>query len=136
MMVRNNKALVRRFIREVWGQGNLDLVDELVATDHVHHLSRRDVRGPDGVMELVKWFRAFLPDLTIDIHNIIGEGNTVVAYFTFHGTDKGGYGGRPASQKQVAYQGIDIFRLDRGRIVERWGIVDTASLLQQIGDAA
>ena len=44
--------------------------------------------------------------------------------------------GHPPSGKQVVFSGIDIFRLAEGKIVERWGIVDTVSLLYQIGAMA
>jgi hypothetical protein len=54
MTVEDNRALVRRFINEVWSLGNLDLIHELVAKEHVHHLSRRDIEGPAGVRQLVQ----------------------------------------------------------------------------------
>lgn len=132
MSLKDNKAVVQRFIEEVWGAGNLNLVDKLVADEHVHHLSRRDVKGPDGVKELVIWFHKFLPDVQVDIHDLIAEGQKVVIYFRFNGTDTGGYRNHPPSGKHVTYDGIDIFRLSDGMITERWGIVDTVSLLYQI----
>jgi predicted ester cyclase len=64
---------------------------------------------------------------------VIAEGDRVVVYFTLQGTDTGGYMDRPPSNQPVSYAGIDIFRIRDGRIVERSGIVDTASLLHQIG---
>lgn len=134
MPVEEHKAIVLRFLQEVWGEGNLNMVDELVAKDHVHHLSRRDAHGPDGVKQLVSWFRSFLPDVKIRVKDWIAEGDRVVVYFAFSGTDAGGgYRDNPPSGHPVEYDGIDIFRVRDGRIVERWGIVDTVTMLHQIG---
>jgi len=134
MSVEENKAIVLRFLQEVWGEGNLNMVDELVAQGHVHHLTRRDVHGPDGVKNLVSWFRGFLPDVRIGVRDLLAEGDRVVVYFTFSGTDTGGgYRDNPPSGNPVEYDGIDIFRVRDGRIVERWGIVDTITMLRQIG---
>ena len=71
--------------------------------------------------------------MQIDIHELLAEEDKVVAYFTFNGTDLGGYGAHPPSDKRVTYSGMGIFRLAEGKIVERWGIVDTVSMLNQIG---
>jgi steroid delta-isomerase-like uncharacterized protein len=133
MSVEENKVIVLRFLEDVWGKGNLNIVEEIVADDHVHHLTRRDRHGPEGVKELVSGFRNFLPDLHIAINDLIGEGDKIVVYFTFSGVDKGGYWGKPPSGNSVTYSGIDIFRVSGGKIVERWGIVDTISLMRQIG---
>ena len=132
MSVEENKVIVLRFLKDVWGKGNLNIVEEIVADDHVHHLTRRD-RHPEGVKELVSGFRNFLPDLQIAVIDLIGEGDKIVVYFTFSGVDKGGYWGKPPSGNSVTYSGIDIFRVTGGKIVERWGVVDTMSMMRQIG---
>ncbi|MGD8752119.1 MAG: ester cyclase [Anaerolineales bacterium] len=133
MSVEDNKIIVLRFLEDVWGNGNMSIVDEMIANNHVHHLSRRDVYGPEGVRQLVSWLRTFLPDLQITIHDLVAEADKVVIYFSFSGTDKGGYRDHPPSGNSVTYRGIDIFRVAGGKIVERWGIVDTISMMYQIG---
>ena len=133
MSEEENKMIVRRFLEDVWGQGNLSLVDDMIAEDHVHHLTRRDVDSPEGVKQLVTWFRIFLPDLQIAVKDVVAEADKVVIYFAFLGTDTGGYRDRPPSGQAVVYDGIDIFRLAGGKIVERWGVIDTLSMMYQIG---
>ncbi len=133
MSLQESKALVIRFLEDVWAGGDLDAVDELVAADHVHHLANRDAHGPEGVKQLVAWFRKFLPDLRISVQDLIAEGDRVMVYFSFSGTDTGGYMENPPTGNRVQYDGIDIFRLREGRIVERWGIADTIRMMHQIG---
>ena len=71
LWVKESKAIVLRFLKEVWESGNLSLVDELVAQGHVHHLTTKDVHGPDGVKQLVSWLRGFLPDMEIRVEDLI-----------------------------------------------------------------
>ena len=46
MSFEKNKALARRYQEEVWGKGNLSLIDELVAAE-----ARRRLRLSDGRLE-------------------------------------------------------------------------------------
>lgn len=50
MTSEQNKAIVRRTLEEPW-EGNLDVIDELVASDYVGHdpAAPEPLRGPEGV---------------------------------------------------------------------------------------
>ncbi len=48
MSVEENKAIVLSFLKDVWGMGNLSLVDEIVADEHVHHFTLLD--GFDAIL--------------------------------------------------------------------------------------
>jgi predicted ester cyclase len=41
--------------------------------------------------------------------------------------------GIPATGKQVTLSGIDILRIENGKIAERWAEYDNLGLLQQLG---
>ena len=41
--------------------------------------------------------------------------------------------GVSATERQVSFEFIHIFRLAEGRIVERWGLVDAMGLMMQLG---
>lgn len=133
MSTEQNKILVQRFLTEVWVQGNLDNLEQMIAASHVHHLTRRQFYGPQGVRELVIQFRTFLTDVQITIHDLLADGDKVVAYFIFSGIDRGGTMGHPLSGKPVSFAGIDIFQVADDQIVARWGIVDSLSVLYQTG---
>jgi predicted ester cyclase len=49
-----------------------------------------------------------------------------------YGVHFGGYRDHPPSGEAVSFNGIDIFSLAGGKILERWGIVDTISMTRQI----
>jgi hypothetical protein len=73
-------------LEEVWEQGNLDGLEEIIAETHVHHLTRRDAYGPEGVKQLVLRFRTFLSAVQITIHDLLVDGDKVVAYFVYAAT--------------------------------------------------
>jgi predicted ester cyclase len=44
----------------------------------------------------------------------------------------GDFLGVPATGKQLQVRGIEIWRLADAKIVERWGVVDVAGVMEQI----
>jgi predicted ester cyclase len=78
-------------------------------------------------------FRAAFPDWHSDPGLVIGEGDLVVEQFTASGTQRGEIMGVPATGRTVRLNGINVFRVRDGRIVERWGRLDDLGLLSQLG---
>jgi steroid delta-isomerase-like uncharacterized protein len=73
------------------------------------------------------------PDLTIDIDELVGEGDEVVWRITASGTHNGPFQGVPATGKSVKFGAHYTFRFEHGKIVERWSTIDRLSVLVQIG---
>jgi steroid delta-isomerase-like uncharacterized protein len=73
------------------------------------------------------------PDLTIHIDDLVAETDKVVWRITVTGTHKGTFQGVPPSGKSVKFGAHYTFRLEHGKIVERWSTLDRLSLLVQIG---
>jgi hypothetical protein len=71
MSIEENKAIVRRWSEELWSQGDLAVVDELVSPDYVRHDPGDPfpARGRDDIKRLVGMLRTMLPDLTIEIRH-------------------------------------------------------------------
>ncbi|HEY6041472.1 MAG TPA: ester cyclase, partial [Anaerolineae bacterium] len=61
------------------------------------------------------------------------EGDKVVTRITGQGTMKGTFAGMTATNKHASWSEIHISRFKDGKIVEHWGIVDQAGMLQQLG---
>jgi len=49
------------------------------------------------------------------------------------GRDKGGYIGVPPTGKKVSFAGVGILRFASGKVLERWTIADSLTLLHQLG---
>jgi len=134
-MSAENKAIARRFIEEVWNNGNLAVLDELVATNLVDHNPSTPGQGSgvEGFKQVFSTFRTAFPDLHFTVEDMVAEGDKVVSRVTARGTHKGEFAGIAPTGKQGAAEAIDITRIAGGKIVERWGIVDQLGLLQQLG---
>ena len=131
-------ATARRFFEEVFSQGDLDLVDELVAPDYVGHPSgpEEQLRGPQGVKEYIGRLREGVPDLTLTIEDQVADGDKVATRWTARGTHDGELLGAAPTGRTATITGITIQRSGAGgRIVEGWTSWDMLGMLQQLGIA-
>lgn len=124
-----NKTAVRACFANA-SQGNYDALHEIVSEDYVLH---PDEVGFDGLTELVESYRSTIGDLTVRIDQQFTDGDFVATRFTVLGTHAGELMGAPASGKQLAVSGLTISRCRDGRIAEEWELIDTMSLLRQVG---
>ena len=129
-----NKGVVRRMHAEVWSNGNLDVVGELVTEDFVCHFAvGPEWRGPSGLKDRVSELRSAFPDWNERIEDIIAEGDRVVTRFTSTGTNLGEFQGVAASGRKVKIAELAVFRLVNGKIAEQWLIPDQIEMRRQIG---
>jgi predicted ester cyclase len=90
MGTEENKALYRRYIQEVFNEGRIELLDELLSPDYVYRDAPPGVPpGAAAVAEVVRMFRAAFPDLHISIEAQVAEGDKVVSLATTRGTHTG-----------------------------------------------
>jgi steroid delta-isomerase-like uncharacterized protein len=136
MSTEQNKTLVRRYWEEVWNNGNLAAVNQLIATDFDGHPlpGEPDVgRGPAGQKQLVGMYRTAFPDLRMTIEDLTAEGDRVAVRWTARGTQTGEMMGIPATGKPTTVTGMVLNRLADGKIAEGWGNFDALGMLQQLG---
>jgi predicted SnoaL-like aldol condensation-catalyzing enzyme len=135
MSIEENKATARRWSEELWGQGNLAVADEIVAPDYVRHDTGDPfpARGPEDVKKIVGMLRGMLPDLRIEVEDVIAEDDKVVIRYTGVATDTNGYMGEEPTGKVIRAPAIQVFRFDHGMIVESWAVRDDLGTLRQLG---
>lgn len=130
-----NCALVRRFIDEIFNAGNFDAVDEILATDYVHHdpTTQEFGSGMEGFKRLIEYYRAAFPDLEIRFDDQFASGDRVVDRWTGRGTHQGEMMGIPRTDRPVTATGMSIHRIADGRIAETWNLYDAAGVMRQLG---
>jgi steroid delta-isomerase-like uncharacterized protein len=131
-----NKALARRSLEEVWNQGNLAVIDELVAPNATFHdpsVPGGKFTGPEGLRQFVQIYRGAFPDVRITINDQVAEGDKVVTRWTATGTNSGQLMGIAPTGKQATVTGVDIDRYEAGKVVEAWANYDMFGMLQQLG---
>jgi steroid delta-isomerase-like uncharacterized protein len=134
MSAEENKAIVRRFWG-VWEEGNIDLVDELLAPDYINHTpaSPDQPTGPEGVKGVVAMFRSAIPDLRVVVEDMIAEGDKVVVRYTLEGTHEGELFGVPPTGQRLSIKSIAVERVSDGKIREHWRVTDGLDMMQQLG---
>jgi predicted ester cyclase len=132
-----NKALIRRFWEEASRRGLQAVLDEFLAPDVVSHPPGSASPSPVRGLEAWKRFTAAqfgaFPDLAVTVEDLISEGDMVGARVTARGMHTGELMGLSPTGRQVAFTGMEVFRIIEGRITEQWGEFDTLGLLQQLG---
>ena len=129
-----NIAVARKFYEEVVNKHNVDMIDSFASSEYVEH--QYDTHF-DGDLKGIKkafshYFNAF-PDIQVKVNFIIAENDLVVAQITTTGTNAGSIYGRPATNKKVEINGVDIIRFRHGKAVEHWGYAEEGKMLTQLG---
>jgi predicted ester cyclase len=121
MTEEENKALARRVIEEMFNNGNLDVADELIASDYVDHdpAMPEDIHGPEGFKEYVGAYRSAFPDLHIQIEDQIAEEDKVTTRWTGTGTHEGELAGIAPTGRPGDAAGIVVNRLPGRELVEQ-----------------
>jgi predicted ester cyclase len=115
--------------------GDLDAADDLVAPEHVNHdpTAPGVPPGPEGVKELIWMYRSAFPDIRFETGEMIGEGDTVAHRWTFLGTHRGEMTGVEPTGRRVVVAGVEMNRVQNGRISASWTVSDALGLMQQLG---
>jgi steroid delta-isomerase-like uncharacterized protein len=131
----DNKELVRRLYEEAFNDGDLELVDELVADDVVTHnpIILDAPTGPDSIRGGLEMIRKAFPDFHVEVVDLIAEGDRVAAFLTMSGTNEGDYRRGGATRKRGTMRAFFIWRIADGKLAESWGLADRFGFLQELG---
>ena len=133
-MSKENVAISRRIMDEVWNQGNMAVADELIAADVVDNNAPPGFPpGREGFKAQVNMYHTAFPGVRMVVEDQIAEGDKVVTRWSGHGTHQGELMGIPPTGKQVRVTGISIERYAGGKVVETWNNFDQLGMLQQMG---
>ncbi|RYY53631.1 MAG: ester cyclase [Chitinophagaceae bacterium] len=134
MHLAENKKFMNYFIEEVINNKNLAAADNLVAEDFIEHIPFPG-QGPgrEGLKSVLQFMFTGFPDMKWTVHEQIAEGDNVVTRFSWTGTHKGEFMGIPPTGKSVEVWGVVIDVVRNNLFAESRIIMDTVSLLQQLG---
>lgn len=136
MPVEENIQLMQRWFQEVWNEGRIETVYDLLAPDGIARGQRggeSEIRGPEEFAKFVKEIRAAFRDVKLQIEDILGAEDEVVVRWSAIIIHTGDAFGVTASGKSVHTRGISIARIKDGKIIEGWDNWDQLGMLAQIG---
>jgi predicted ester cyclase len=132
MLVEDNVAKFRRIIEVGFTEGELSIIDELVAPDCVEH-QRGNNPGSEGAKEVIRTLHRWMSDFTLTIEDLIAEGDMVWTRNRARGVNTGPFMGHAPTGRVIDVDVIDIGRFENGLLVEHWGIADQLGLMFQLG---
>ena len=127
------QELIRRFYDDVLAGGDTSVLDEIATADYQEHDPfPGQGEGLQGLKERVTMLKnAFAPRFMIE--DVIQGGDKLVVRWMNSGTHVGEFLGIPPTNKSFSVAGIDVYRLEDGKLAEHWDVVDQLSLMQQLG---
>jgi steroid delta-isomerase-like uncharacterized protein len=132
-MAENNAEVLRRAFEEIMQRGNVDAIDECLASSFAGHDTAGGTFGREEFRQGVLAMLAAFSDRQVEIADQLVEGDKVATRWQATGVHAGDFNGIPATGRQVSLVGISIDRLAGGKIVESWEVTDDAGLLRQLG---
>ena len=134
MSAEENKAVVRRFFEELLSTDNLAMADELLSPGfRFYFAGSPDPMDLESYKEFLMARRAAFPDRRFVVEDMIAEGDKVSARFTMRGTHRGELRGIAPTGREVTMTGIDMIRVEEGKMVEDRVEVDQLGMMQQLG---
>jgi len=133
-----HKNLSRRLYEEVFGRGNLEAADEIMAEDVISHgPGSPSIKDRDQIKRQATLLRAAIPDLDVTLHDQVAEADRVLSRWTGSGTHTGEAtfptGALVPTGNPVSFDELRVDRYANGRIAESWFIPDRMTLWGQLG---
>lgn len=127
--------VIHRYFENVWNEGRLEVLDELLTHDYLNHSpsAPNPVPGPAGLKPIVEAMRVAFPDLRYAIEDLVIGESAVAVRVTLTGTHEGNFFGLPATGAKVRVSQMNIERFRDGRIAEHWRVTDELGLMRQLG---
>jgi steroid delta-isomerase-like uncharacterized protein len=128
MSEKDNKAIARRFVEEVFNQRKTDAADNYVTQDIAYHGMGEEVKN---LPEFKRWINEDLsafPDMTIKVLDDLGEKDKVAILWSLKATHKKDFAEFPATHQEFETRGVDIFHFQGDKIKEAWTMTDMSVL--------
>jgi steroid delta-isomerase-like uncharacterized protein len=134
-MTEQSKSIAVRFYSEVVNKGDTSAMNEVMAEGFIDHYAAPHLPGGhEGFRQFLTMVATAFPDIRVSVEDMIAEGDKVVVRLNVTGTQQGVLMGTiPPSGKHAVWTGIDILKIQDGKITERWSQRDLFGMMKQIG---
>lgn len=128
-----NKHVVKRMY-QIFSSGEFEDLRDVISDDFVDHdPDPGQEQGAQGVIDGMQQMRGAFPDMAFEPQRMVAEGDVVSSHAIVSGTHQKAFMGVPPTAKEVTVELIEMFRIEDGRVVERWAVMDRLAMLVQLG---
>ncbi|MFJ9753162.1 ester cyclase [Streptomyces chartreusis] len=129
-------TLIRNFIQEVNESPKVDFIESYLSSEFKAHGSADELDGKtdrDKVKDFLEDLREGLSGLSVKVLVEFSKEELVATVSEYRGVhDKGTLWGVSPTGNSISFLAIGINRVIDGRVVEHWGLFDTAALMTQL----
>ena len=127
-----NKKVVAVINSVLSGESPVGALDEVIAADFKDNAAFPGQRaGRDGFKDAVANLRAAFDQTVRSLHTA-AEDDLVIDHWVSEGKHRGAFFGIEPTGKDVRIEGFSVWRIEDGRAIEAWGLVDIAGLMRQL----
>ncbi|MGI8857685.1 MAG: ester cyclase [Thermomicrobiales bacterium] len=126
-----NAAIVRAFVEVFWNERDIDRADEFLSPDYIDHAYTPHTAS--GLKRTAGELAAAFPDHRTTIEDVVAQEDRVMTRMVLRGTHGGPFRGAVPTGNPIEVAVYRTYRLADGKIAEHWALLDTATLLRQIG---
>lgn len=119
-MKNRNNDVIRALYRRV---DSIQRFEETGASGDNKSVAHNVPGIPPSLKTFYKFFAEIgnaFPDYSLQIDNLVEKGNKVMVRYLIRGTQKGRFMGTAATNQKTDIRGIDVFRVENGKIVYHW----------------
>jgi predicted ester cyclase len=121
----------------VYVNWNMGVADDVVSPRFTSHdWPERGPTGPRAFRDYYSAIRSALPDARYEVDDLIAEDDKVVVRWRLLGTHKGPFRGIAPTGRPIVLKGIAIYRVENGKLAERWVVSDLYGALEGVGALA
>lgn len=132
METERNKDVVRQAY-DALNQGEMERFGEFLAEDFREVAQIGRARNKEEYLANFADLRTMMPDVRFDIQEVIAEGDRVVVVENYSGTMTGEFKGLESNGRRMSVTAVDIYRIMDGKLAEVLSVLDTASVMEQLG---
>ncbi|MGQ3331068.1 ester cyclase [Halorubrum sp. FL23] len=132
----SNARRMRQLFEEAWTDGDLEVIDEIVADGFVFTRGGEiQTGGPELYKSLIRTTREMFPDMEYRVDDVIvGDGgDAVTVRWTVTATHEGGYKGVEPTNQTIEMEGLELNKFEDGRLVETCTYPHWVGFLEDVG---
>lgn len=127
-------VLAARRYATFWHTGDARYATAALSSEFVDRtLPAGRAQGPQGPLDASKAFRTAVPDMRVQVEDMVVAGDRVSVHLRFRGHFTGEFGRTHGQNQPIDFQAFDLYRIADGKIAENWHLEDNQTLLRQMG---
>lgn len=130
-MTISNLHLMQQY-NNLWRPGQIDLADRIIDPGFTRYGSSGCFRGVHAFKRYVTDFLGAFPDISFTVEDCVAQGEKVVLRYGFKATHRGDFMGIQPMGNEIVAEGVAIYRIVNGKIVELWDYLDMLGLVKQM----